>query len=111
MTSALERCVVCDEQYCDTVEDDEPYHKECLAGAQLRTGTKPTRGPLRKKSGKILPLRVEAEFYIRFMLEGDPVRAEDRQQLRNLALLGLRVVVDRGDGGSIYFEGGKDYPE
>lgn len=34
--NSTERCVVCDEQYCDTYRDgqpDEPAHDDCLEGA------------------------------------------------------------------------------
>lgn len=68
--------------------------------------------PAKNPKASLKPLRIEAEYYVRHLLLAQAEKYPDsREQLVNLALLGLRAVVDRGDGGQIYFEDGKEYPE
>ena len=59
------------------------------------------------------PMKVEARYYVQAMLlhlarKGD---GEAERQLVDLALVGLRVVHDRGDAEQIVFDASKDYPQ
>ena len=58
-------------------------------------------------------IQVEARYYVQAMLlhlarKGD---GEAERQLVDLALVGLRVVHDRGDAEQIVFDASKDYPQ
>lgn len=59
------------------------------------------------------PMKVEARYYVQAMLLHLALKGEAKpaQELVNLALVGLRVVHDRGDAEGIMFDASKDYPQ
>ena len=58
-----------------------------------------------------LPLKIEAEYYVNMLYRNAANHKEDREQLLNLALLGVKTLSARGDANFIAFVDGKYYPE